>query len=445
MEDNKKISGFSRLSKIEKIHWLAQNFLYNNPVSVLKDFAFYWHDSVEEQKLFDGFSENTISNFYMPFGIAPNFKINEKVYAVPMVIEESSVVAAASNAAKYWLDRGGFISNVISTHKIGQVHFLYKGNASKLKSYFPELKELLISGCEDITRNMEKRGGGIREIELVDLSELEPNCYQLRAKFETCDSMGANFINSVLERFGVILVEKIQENDLFNYQEKEVQILMCILSNLTPDCLVESYVQCEVKDLGEVNGYPAEIFAERFAQAVRIAGFDPYRATTHNKGIMNGIDAVVIATGNDFRAVESCIHTYAAKDGQYRSLSEAKIEDGIFTFSLKVPLALGTVGGLTALHPLAKKSLELLGMPSASELMQITASVGLAQNFAAVKSLVTTGIQQGHMKMHLSNIMMSLQATDAEIDLAKEFFKDKVISFTAAREFLAATRNQALS
>jgi hydroxymethylglutaryl-CoA reductase len=160
---------------------------------------------------------------------------------------------------------------------------------------------------------------------------------------------------------------------------------------------------------------------------------------------MNGIDSVVIATGNDFRAVESCVHTYASRFGSYASLSEAKIEGDTFHFWLDIPLALGTVGGLTSLHPLAKKSLELLGKPSASELMMIVASVGLAQNFAAVKSLVTTGIQQGHMKMHLSNIMMSLHATEEELVKAREYFKDKVVSFTAAREFLAAIRKKAIS
>jgi len=159
---------------------------------------------------------------------------------------------------------------------------------------------------------------------------------------------------------------------------------------------------------------------------------------------MNGIDSVVLATGNDFRAVESCIHTYACRNGYYASLSDASVEDGIFKFWMTIPLALGTVGGLTALHPLAKKSLELLGKPSAAELMKITATVGLAQNFAAVKSLTTTGIQQGHMKMHLSNIMMSLQATEDELAKAKEYFNGKVISFGAAREYLNSLRKNAI-
>jgi hydroxymethylglutaryl-CoA reductase len=190
---------------------------------------------------------------------------------------------------------------------------------------------------------------------------------------------------------------------------------------------------------------PAEEFATKFVQAVKIAKIDPYRAATHNKGIMNGIDSVVLATGNDFRAIEACVHTYACKSGTYSSLSDASIENGIFKFWMTLPLALGTVGGLTALHPLAKKSLELLGKPSAEELMKITAVVGLAQNFAAVKSLTTTGIQQGHMKMHLSNILMSLQATEEELENAKEYFNGKVISFGAARDYLNNLRKKAVS
>lgn len=440
----KEISGFSKMSKTEKIQWLATHFLYNNPLDVIKDFANYWHDSVEEQKVFDGFSENTITNFYMPLGVAPNFKINGKIYAVPMVTEESSVVAAAANAAKFWLDRGGFKSKVIQTTKVGQVHFIYNGDFSKLNNYFPTLKKELIEGCKDITANMENRGGGILDIELKDLNEFEPHCRQLLMYFNTVDSMGANFINSVLERCAELLVEKINANDLFTYQEKNIQIIMSILSNYTPECIVRAEVSCKLNELGEVNGLDALQFAEKFARAVRIARIDPYRAATHNKGIMNGVDSVVIATGNDFRAVEACVHAYASRGGSYASLSACEIVNDEFRFWIDLPIALGTVGGLTSLHPMAKKSLEMLGSPKAEELMNIVACVGLAQNFAAVKSLVTTGIQQGHMKMHLSNILMSLQATEEEIARAKEFFKDKVVSFNSAREYLASIRKQAI-
>jgi hydroxymethylglutaryl-CoA reductase len=440
--EEKEIAGFSKLTKRDKIAWIAKNFLYANPVEVVKEFAEYWHDNVEAQKLLDGFSENTLTNFPVPFGIAPNFKINDQIYAVPMVIEESSVVAAASNAAKFWLNRGGFKAEVLSTKKVGQVHFIYKGDGEKLKSFFTQIKNELKAGVKHITTKMEERGGGIVDMELIDFTATEPDYYQLRAYFETVDSMGANFINSCLEEFGQQLEAKIAASDLFNVTEKVIEIVMCILSNYTPDCLVRAEVSCPVDDLGTFdNGnMSAAEFAAKFERAVRIARIDPYRATTHNKGIMNGIDAVVLATGNDFRAVEACAHTYAAHDGTYRSLSECEVKDGVFRFWLNFPIAIGTVGGLTSLHPLAKRSLELLGNPNAKQLMEIIACVGLAQNFAAVRSLTTTGIQAGHMKMHLTNILASMQANDDEVVKAKKYFEDKTVSVSAVREFLKGLR-----
>jgi hydroxymethylglutaryl-CoA reductase len=192
--------------------------------------------------------------------------------------------------------------------------------------------------------------------------------------------------------------------------------------------LVRAEVSCPIDRLHKEN---AEQFAQKFQQAVQIANIEPHRAVTHNKGIMNGIDAVVIATGNDFRAIESGAHAYAAKSGKYKSLSQCEVKDGIFKFWIEIPLALGTVGGLTALHPLAKLSLEMLQNPSASELMEIIAVAGLAQNFAALRALTTTGIQQGHMKMHLSNIIKQLDATEEEKNYLLNYFANKQVSHSA--------------
>ncbi len=441
-ENEKEIAGFSKMGKREKIAWLAKNFLYANPVEVVKEFAEYWHDNIEAQKLLDGFSENTLTNFPVPFGIAPNFRINDQVYAVPMVIEESSVVAAASNSAKFWLSRGGFKAEVLSTKKVGQVHFLYKGKKDKLFSFFDSIKGELKQDVKHITAKMEERGGGVLDMELFDFTAQQKDYYQLRAYFETVDSMGANFINSCMEEFGSGLREKIVQSDKFTAEEKDLEIVMCILSNYTPECVVRAEVSCKVSELGTFEGgtVSAEEFAFKFERAVNIARIDPYRATTHNKGIMNGIDSVVLATGNDFRAVEACAHTYACKDGVYRSLSECKVENGLFKFWLTLPIAIGTVGGLTSLHPLAKRSLELLGNPNAKKLMEIIACVGLAQNFAALRSLTTSGIQAGHMKMHLTNILASFQATDAEVASAKQHFESKTVSVSAVREFIENSR-----
>ena len=439
-KDNKTISGFSKLSKRGKIKWIVQNF-YKEPDKVMSELMSYWHSNEEQQKILDNFSENTISNFPMPFGVAPNFIIDGQTYCVPMVIEESSVVAAASSAAKFWMSRGGFHTEVISTVKLGQVSFIWHGKASKLAYHFAEIKQYLIEECFHITKSMVKRGGGIMDIDLIDLTDKQAGLYQLKASFETCDSMGANFINTCLEQFSKSLISYFQTSDNFTNDERYVDIILSILSNYTPDCIVKAWVECPVSELGKFpNGMTAEKFASKFLNAIRIAELDPYRATTHNKGIYNGVDAVVIATGNDFRAIEACGHTYASRSGQYSSLSHCSVEDGVFKFWLDLPLAVGTVGGLTSLHPIAKRSLELLENPTAKELMRIIAATGLAQNFSAIKSLVTTGIQQGHMKMHLQNILNQLKASKQEELSAIEHFAEEIVSFSAVRDYLEKLR-----
>ncbi len=430
---NQIVKGFSKLTKEQKIDWIVENYL-NNDASQKDFLKSYWHNDPKTQQLHDEFIENTISNFYIPLGIAPNFKINDKIYCVPMAIEESSVVAASAKSASFWLNRGGFKASVVSMIKIGHVHFAWHGEYTKLRAFFEKNKEKFFNDTEELTVNMRKRGGGILDLQLINKSDLEPNYYQLMAKFDTCDSMGANFINSILEQFAETLKSELAKDESLTDEEKKVQIIMCILSNYTPECIVRSEVSCPVEELTEGTDMSADEFATKFEQAVHIARIEPYRATTHNKGIYNGIDAVVIATGNDFRAVEASGHTYASRDGQYRSLTDVEVKDGIFKFWIEVPMALGTVGGLTKLHPMVKFSYDLLGNPNASELMGITATVGLAQNFGALRSLVTTGIQKGHMKMHLLNILNQLGATDEEKKKIIEEYKTKTVSHQAVVE-----------
>ncbi|WP_027137201.1 hydroxymethylglutaryl-CoA reductase, degradative [Gaetbulibacter saemankumensis] len=427
---SKSIAGFSKLSKSKKIDWIVDTYFLNaeNAQKIIKQ---YWNTNEKLQQLHDEFIENTITNYYLPLGVAPNFLINNKLYTIPMAIEESSVVAAASKAAKFWMDRGGFKTQVISTTKIGQVHFMYHGNVESLKAYFNHVKPKLIEDAQPITKNMEKRGGGILNIELRDKTSEIPGYFQLHASFETLDAMGANFINSCLEQFAKTFKSEALNFDAFTTEEKMIQVTMSILSNYVPECLVRAEVSCKVEDLSDSDAIDPEEFAEKFVQAVKIAEVEPYRAVTHNKGIMNGIDAVVLATGNDFRAIEACAHAYASRNGSYGSLSHAKIENGQFTFWIEMPLALGTVGGLTGLHPLVKLSLELLHHPSAKELMEIVAVAGLAQNFAALRSLTTTGIQQGHMKMHLMNILNQFEATLEEKEVLVKHFANHTISHSA--------------
>lgn len=440
---SKAIAGFSKLSKEEKIGWLAHEY-FSNPDEAVTLIKKYWNSDAELQKLHDEFIENTITNFYLPLGVAPNFSINGRNYTIPMAVEESSVVAAAAKAAKFWSKRGGFKATVVNTEKIGQVHFLYSGDTQKLQAFISSIKHRFFEDTFEITKNMQKRGGGILDIELRDKTDVLSNYYQLHATFETKDSMGANFINSCLEQFAKTLKEEAQAYKGFDENEKQVQVVMSILSNYVPNCIVRAEVSCPVAELNEDKNIDPAEFAEKFVTAVKIAEIEPYRAVTHNKGIMNGIDAVVVATGNDFRAVEAGVHAYASRDGQYTSLSHAKIENDIFYFWIEVPLALGTVGGLTSLHPLVKLSLEMLGKPSAKELMQIVAVAGLAQNFAALRSLTTTGIQQGHMKMHLMNILNQLNANDNEKQKAVKHFECNVVTHTAVVDFIQALRTNSL-
>ena len=427
------ISGFSKLNKSEKIEWLTKNSFSNN--NNIKNILLQYCNSNEKlQKLHDEFAENTISNFYLPFAIAPNFIINNKPYTIPMVTEESSVIAAASKSAKFWLDKGGFRASVLSTNKVGQVHFLYKGDYKTLKKYFDKIKPKLILDVSSITSNMNKRGGGIKSIELLNLSDKIENYFQIKAIFETQDAMGANFINSCLEQFAKTFKDNFTEKN-------EIEIIMSILSNYVPECIVKAEVSCDVEKLSDTNIIDPFDFANKFVRAVKIAEVDRYRAVTHNKGIMNGIDSVVIATGNDFRAIESAAHAYASKSGSYKSLTKASVENKIFKFSIEIPLALGTVGGLTKLHPLANLALDILGKPNSEDLMKITAVAGLAQNFAAIKSLITTGIQHGHMKMHLINILNQQKATDKEKEKAIEYFKTNTVSHLKVDLFIKKLRS----
>lgn len=441
---NKPIAGFSKLSKEEKIRWIAAEY-FSNPeesISVIKN---YWNSDTKLQQLHDEFIENTITNFYLPLGVAPNFLINGKYYTIPMAIEESSVVAAAAKSAKFWSERGGFKATVLNTEKIGQVHFIYNGNPSKLEQFFNSIKDRFFTETESITTNMQKRGGGILDILLKNKTDLLPNYFQLHATFETKDSMGANFINSCLEQFAKTLKSEAQAYDLFTEEEKNIQVVMSILSNYVTDCIVRAEVSCPAEALNEDKNDTSHDFAEKFVRAVQIAEVEPFRAVTHNKGIMNGVDAVVLATGNDFRAVEAGVHAYASKSGKYTSLSHAKIENGIFSFWIEIPLALGTVGGLTTLHPLVKVALEMLEKPSARDLMQIVAVAGLAQNFAALRSLTTTGIQDGHMKMHLGNIINQFEASDDERQLIVDYFRNNSVSHAAVANYIENLRKSALN
>ena len=429
MTANKIISGFSKLTRSQKIQWLVEQLkLDETTASFLESFESI---NSESQMIIAGLSENQLSNFHLPFSVAPNFLVDGKLRIFPLVTEESSVVAALAKAAAFWAKRGGFHTQITGTEKKGQVHFCWNGNPDTLKNYFPEIKKQLLKEVAPHTKNMEKRGGGISDIQLNNLPEILPDYYQLDVSFETCDAMGANFINSCLEQFGKSLKTFMQKLDA----EQEVEVIMAILSNFIPNSSVKVWVECPVAELDE-NPEKAAALAEKFVRAVHIAWNDVSRATTHNKGIFNGIDALAVATGNDYRAIEAGAHAFAARDGQYRSLSEAKLENGKFWFGMEIPLAVGVVGGVTALHPMAKLAMEILGQPSAKQLMTYLAVAGLASNWSAVSALVTTGIQRGHMKMHLGNILGNFKLSDEQKQAARLYFQDREVSYSEVEKYL---------
>ena len=434
--------GFSKLSKQEKIDWVLKTFFKSGSKEseILKK---YWNDDKSIQTIHDEFAENTITNFYLPLGVAPNFIIDKINYTIPMAIEESSVVAAACKSAKFWSKRGGFKSTIVSTTKTGQIHFKFNGSSKKINDLFNSIKNKLKDSCKEITKNMNKRGGGIINMNLLDKTKSIKNYFQIAVEFDTVDSMGANFINSCLEQIALTFETEFNESNIFNESEK-LKIIMSILSNYTPECVVKVELKSKISNLKSKDISDPENFAKKFVEAVEIAENDISRAVTHNKGIMNGIDAVVIATGNDFRAVEAAIHAYASKDGSYKSLTHAKIENDEFVYWIEIPISIGTVGGIINLHPMVKWCLNLLQKPNSKQLMSIIGAAGLAQNFAAIKSLITSGIQVGHMKMHLINILNSLGSNENEKTIMIEYFKLNKVTFSSVKTALEKLRKNEL-
>lgn len=432
--DNSIIQGFSKYTKQQRIDALIQKYGFDADLEQwLKSFEIS-DESI--QKIIDDLSENPVSSFHLPFSLAPNFVVNGKNLFFPLVSEESSVVAALANAAGFWAKRGGFHAEVLGTEKKGQVHFKWNGNPEYLQSLFPEIKLTLLAESTFLTTKMEARGGGITGIELKYLPTILPNYFQLDAGFETCDAMGANFINSCLEQFGKSLQNFFMTSEKVSTGQRECEIIMAILSNYTPESRVRAWVECPVSDLLEGKSMEENNhFAQKFEQAIRISQADVSRAVTHNKGIFNGIDALAVATGNDFRAIEACGHAFAARNGHYSGLTDVRIQDGMFRFSIELALAVGVVGGVTAVHPLSKLAMRILDNPTAPELMMYLAVAGLASNFGAVKALVSVGIQQGHMKMHLSNILNQLNIPEEKRDEIQQYFQNKTVSFSSVEEY----------
>ena len=359
---NEIIHGFSKLTEEEKRNFIA--LLCKESSHAEETFESFLMEDETERSHFLDLSENTISSFHTPYGIAPNVMVDGKVYHVPMAIEESSVVAAASHSARFWAERGGFHVKNVSTVKLGHVYFRWFGDPVYIWERWHVLKLFLLERLKKLTTNMVHRGGGILSLEMLDAKDTADKLYKLELKVETINSMGANFINTCLEDMAEAL-------DLFfavdnDPEGKKCQVAMAILSNYTPQCTVTVEASCKIEHFIPIaERLPVTMFADKMQLAYQIAQNDPSRAVTHNKGIMNGVDAVLMATGNDYRAAEAAAHAFAARDGRYRALSWCTMEEDILTIGITIPLAVGTVGGITNLHPLARLSLEILGNPTA--------------------------------------------------------------------------------
>lgn len=381
-------------------------------------------ETVLDAALADNLIENQISEFELPMGLAQNFVINGKKFLVPMVTEEPSVIAAASNGAKI----AGNFQTVLSERLMrGQIVFYDVDQADHLMQTIEENQAGIFRAAKEAYPSIIKRGGGLRQ---VSSRAFEAEGFvSVDFKVDVKDAMGANIVNAILE--GVA--------NLFRTWFPEQKILFSILSNYATESLVK--VSCEIPVERLSKGNNGQEVAEKIQAASRFSKIDPYRAATHNKGIMNGINAVVLATGNDTRAVASGIHAYASKEGSYQGLAKWDVRDGLLLGSLELPLPVATVGGAVKVLPKAQAALELLEITEAKELAQVMAAVGLAQNLAALRALVSEGIQQGHMSLQVRALAMTVGAKDEEITiLSEKLRREKVMNQAIAKKLLLEIR-----
>ena len=372
--------------------------------------------------------ENVVGTFPFPLGLATNFLINNKEYLVPMALEEPSVVAAASNAARMTRQTGGFSSSATDPVMIGQIQITDIPDLQAAQKTIEKNRDNLLKVANAQDPILVKFGGGARELQVRQLDTIMGPMLVVHLLVDTRDAMGANAINTMCEALAP-LIEDLTKG----------RVYLRILSNLAVYRLARAEAIFPAKDLGGAQGVEGIMKAYAFAQA------DPYRCATHNKGIMNGIDAVLLATGQDFRAVEAGAHTYAAtREGGYQSLTHySRTPEGDLHGTIELPLAVGLVGGATRTHPIARLCVKILGVKTANELAEIIVCVGLAQNLAALRALSQEGIQAGHMKLHSRNVAIAAGAVDDEVEhVAQQMSKEKRVRFDRAQEILADLRKK---
>lgn len=414
--------GFSKLSREERFQRLIiMGALTHEDVNYLCE------GGLDNMYLADKLIENVVGYFQLPLGVATNFCIDGQNYVIPMAVEETSIIAALSKTAKWIRQQGTITTQVQGDCIIGQIQLAHVRDFQRFSQIITENKAFLIEKAnEDVAANMVKRGGGVTDLQIRRLPREEGGDMAIiHLSMNSCDAMGANIINQVLEYLKAPIESLTDE-----------EVSMCILSNLNDQKLTTARV--------EIQEVPAQL-GERLQEASLFAEIDPYRAATHNKGVMNGIDPVVIATGNDWRAVEAGVHAYAAREGRYQAITKWRYNDGVLVGELTAPIIVGTIGGVTALHPTAKMCLRMMHIKSANQLSSVMAAVGLVQNLGAIKALCTEGIIQGHMKLHLDNLLLVAGATDHEAPALKKRLQHylahhKRVSLNNAYEFLAEIR-----
>lgn len=416
--------GFSKLTKMERLQSLQDVGLVTQ-----EDVHYLKNGGLKDTQLGEKFIENVIGYFQIPLGVATNFRIDGKDLMIPMAVEETSIVAAASKTAKWIREVGSIETQVMGCEIIGQIQLAtIKNKAEFEEKILAHKQELIQIANQEVAFGLVKRGGGVSDLKIRFLQRQDQKTMAvIHVLMNPVDAMGANIMNQVCEFLKFPIEEMTGE-----------KVTMCILSNLVDSKLTQAVVTLEEVD--------AEL-ASKIEEASFFAELDPYRAATNNKGVLNGMDPILIATGNDWRAVEAGVHAYAARDGQYRSITKWRRDGRFLVGELRAPIVVGTVGGVTTLHPTASMCLRMLGATSANELSRIVAAVGLVQNLGALKALTTVGIIEGHMKLHIKNLTLGAGASEKEIPFVQKKLEEilslkKRISLSNAIEVLKELRGQ---
>lgn len=415
--------GFSKLSRAERLSRLQDMGALSS-----EDLEYLNQGGLQQHNLAEKWIENAIGYFQIPLGVATHFRIDGKEYTIPMAVEETSIIAALCKTAKWIKQHGEISTEIIGNTIIGQIQIAQVKNWEKLENILKIHENTLIADAnEHVAAGLVRRGGGIQKITLRKiLRDDNTHMAVIHVFTNCCDAMGANILNQILEYLKTPIEALTHE-----------KVTMCILSNLNDSQVTR--VQVVLREIEEV-------LALRIEEASYFAEQDPYRAATHNKGVLNGIDPVIIATGNDWRAVEAGIHAYAARSGQYRAITQWRYQNNQLVGTFEAPIIVGIVGGVTALHPTAQMCLKMMNIQNAHELSRVAGAVGLVQNLGALKALTTVGIVQGHMKLHIDNLTLSAGANEEEMPKLKAKLEQwlnfhKRVSLSHAIELLQELRH----